>query len=355
MLKAKPPAAGPAPVGPIGSWEARNERGALGFTFQPDGGGAMNGIPIQWSYHDGALSIAMQGHPVSYRASFTAETMQLSGGDLQQEVTLRRIAGPSAADAHIVGTWRATSGPMIEFRPDGSGVNRRGPFHYTATGGVLLYDDGSALVLMSYHIQGDQLVVETQTESSTFERAAADAHVTHASATASKSRQVFINQAKLSDAEVQQYERQFRVRIVDGSYWYDRVSGAWGVTGGPTMGLLPPGLNLGGPLHADASGGGTGVFVNGRELHPLDVAALQKLTPVQPGRSWVQANGNCGYEGNPTPILNLVQLSNAANSRSGGSYHSRSDITGIGSGGDGHTSSVMGKDFSVIIGDQRGF
>ena len=30
---------------------------------------------------------------------------------------------------------------------------------------------------------------------------------------------------------------------------------------------------------------------------------------------------------------------------------SRSDITGIGSGGDGKTSYVMGKDWSVIIGE----
>ena len=47
----------------------------------------------------------------------------------------------------------------------------------------------------------------------------------------------------------------------------------------------------------------------------------------------------------------LARDGNAARAQSGGTYHSRSDITGIGSGGDGKTSYVMGKDWSVVIGD----
>jgi hypothetical protein len=120
--------------------------------------------------------------------------------------------------------------------------------------------------------------------------------------------------------------------------------------GGPCIGFLPAGLDLGGALRADASGRGTGVFVNGRELHPVDVAALQRVTPVVPGRYWLNERGDCGYEGNPIPVVNLVRLANATRSASG-SYHSRSDITGIGSGGSGGTSYVMGKDWSVVIGD----
>src|SRR4051812_6302335 len=60
-----------------------------------------------------------------------------------------------------------------------------------------------------------------------------------------------------------------------GRYWYDPMSGGAGVMGGPAAAYLGPGLALGGPLPANASGGGdgriTGVFINGRELHPLDV------------------------------------------------------------------------------------
>lgn len=91
----------------------------------------------------------------------------------------------------------------------------------------------------------------------------------------------------------------FGIQVQPGRYWYDRVSGAWGVERGPTAGFIAAGLHLGGPLRADASGGGTGVFINGRELHPLDVAALSQFVQVMRGRWWVNAQGYFGPEGGP--------------------------------------------------------
>ena len=83
--------------------------------------------------------------------------------------------------------------------------------------------------------------------------------------------------------------------VPPGRYWYDPATGAAGTWGGPMSALLPPGLPLGGPLPAEASGGGhgrlTGVFINGRELHPLDVAGLSRYGPVQPGRYRWDAQG----------------------------------------------------------------
>lgn len=93
-----------------------------------------------------------------------------------------------------------------------------------------------------------------------------------------------------------------------GRYWYDTVSGAWGYERGPTVGQIQPGMRLGGPLRADASGGGTGVFVNGRELHPADVTYLRQLAgTVLPGRYWVNALGIGGYENSP-PFFDLRAL-----------------------------------------------
>jgi hypothetical protein len=111
----------------------------------------------------------------------------------------------------------------------------------------------------------------------------------------------------LSEDELAQIEQDFRVRIVDADYWYDNISGAWGTRGGPTRGFSYSGLNLGGTLKANASGGGTGVFINGRELHPRDVSGLQKCTKVNPGRYWVAANGIGGCENGP-PFFNLIAL-----------------------------------------------
>ena len=102
-------------------------------------------------------------------------------------------------------------------------------------------------------------------------------------------------------------ERQYGVRLPDRDYWYDNRSGAAGLWHGPTLGALPAGLELGGPMPANCSGRGTGVFVNGRELHPSDVLTLTQFTLLAPGRYWVDAIGNFGFEGQPA-LANLIAL-----------------------------------------------
>jgi hypothetical protein len=123
----------------------------------------------------------------------------------------------------------------------------------------------------------------------------------------SSPRYVVVNRVRLNDGTIQALEARYGGRIVNGEYWYDRACGAWGLEGGQTLGFIHAGYNFGGALRRDASRGNTGVFVNGRELHRLDVAALQQLGPVYRGRYWLDARGNVGYEGSPA-FVNLVQL-----------------------------------------------
>lgn len=149
---------------------------------------------------------------------------------------------------------------------------------------------------------------------------------------------VIVNSVRLSADKIRLLERQYHVRVRDGRYWYDSFSGAWGFEGGPTVGLIHPGLALGGSLKANASGGTTGVFINGRELHPYDVAGLQRCTSVYRGRYWVNAQGIGGVQGGP-PLFNLAALcaprqsSGSKSSRTwfnaDGSWSHHSDITGI--------------------------
>lgn len=152
-------------------------------------------------------------------------------------------------------------------------------------------------------------------------------------------RHVEINGQVLTDLELMRIESAYRIRIPDANYWYDPVLGAWGAKGGPTMGFLPPGLALGGPLRPDASGGGTAVFVNGRALHPYDLMALQQITgPILPGRYFITAQGLAGYEGGP-PLWNLAAL--AARSQGGGSNTWQSRVTGASGFSDGTTGAVF--------------
>jgi len=113
------------------------------------------------------------------------------------------------------------------------------------------------------------------------------------------SRSVIINGVRLSDQDIETLTRTFQVEVRDGNYWYDRMNGSWGLQGGPTAGFIMAGLNLGGPLRADASNGDTGVFINGRQLHRVDVARLMQIGPVYQARCWMDAQGNIGLEGQP--------------------------------------------------------
>lgn len=130
------------------------------------------------------------------------------------------------------------------------------------------------------------------------------------------SRSVIINAERLSDQELETFERTFSVRILDGNYWYDRMNGSWGRQGGPADGFIAPGLKLGGALRPDASNGDTGVFINGRQLHRVDVARLRQIGPVYKSRCWMDAYGNIGLEGQPA--FGNVWVAAAQASRGGG-------------------------------------
>jgi hypothetical protein len=129
-----------------------------------------------------------------------------------------------------------------------------------------------------------------------------------------------------------------------GAYWYDSRSGAVGPLGQGTIGFLPPGLPLGGPLRADASNGTSGVFVNGRELTVGEEAFLETVlgAPIAPGFYFLDANGDAGLEGGPVTV-NLVQLA-----RQRGVGHvdplSTYDLTGISVLGSGNDVGILNHD-----------
>lgn len=168
----------------------------------------------------------------------------------------------------------------------------------------------------------------------------ADSAVVIASQNKTGERQVFINRIRLDANSLNAIESDGQTPIADGRYWYDFNSGAWGVEGGPTAGFIYPGLSLPGPIPMNISGGGTGIYINGREIHPLDQQALYQLFGITyQGIFWMDAQGNLGYVGGPA-IANVLQASQAArggSSPGGGSvthgYDSTYGARGTASGG----------------------
>jgi hypothetical protein len=266
------------------------------------------------------------------------------------------VACSSASSAPVSGTYIDENNPsltlMLTEKPDGSvagrfeGESESLSLSARRDGDRLAGTIGSGEEALGFlaTVSGDRIVFELTEEEGAGEQQvfrrvgpADDAEAAQAGAVASagagagaaaqsrpasaapSGRNVIVNDQRLSDEELGRIEQTYGVRIVDAEYWYDRISGAWGIKGGPTRGFIYSGLELGGALKADASGGGTNVFINGRELHPLDVSGLQRCMQVQPGRYWVMADGTAGYEGGP-PLFNVVSLCSppAGGGRSGG-------------------------------------
>jgi hypothetical protein len=138
-----------------------------------------------------------------------------------------------------------------------------------------------------------------------------------------RKRHIKINGARLGKREaatLANLEAVGGVTLPDGAYWYDTVSGAFGEWGRPPAVLIGAGHALGPKLPANASRGTSGVYINGRRLQVGEVQTLSVLTnyPWQPGRYFVDAQGNVGVEGGPV-IVNLFALIQAHQQTAGNS------------------------------------
>lgn len=151
---------------------------------------------------------------------------------------------------------------------------------------------------------------------------------------------IVVNGAELSVDTVRALQQVYPVPIAPGRYWYDRISGAYGVEGEPVGGQMIAGLALGGALRADASRGTSGVFINGRQVTFGEKAYLEQLclTPVLPGRYWVLFNGVGGVEGAPASFY-LGQCPGLARQGGGSGSSSRTYCDG---NGNCTTSGVLG-------------
>ena len=140
---------------------------------------------------------------------------------------------------------------------------------------------------------------------------------------AQTTRNVYINSVRL-DSETLWALESYYGDIPDNYYWYNPTSGFIGLQGGPAFGQIAAGLPLGGSLQANASGGGTGVFVNGREIHMEEYLSLTySLGTVYSGYYWLDAQGSYGYEGGL--VLGNLYASSNQNTGTGGYYSGQID------------------------------
>ena len=145
---------------------------------------------------------------------------------------------------------------------------------------------------------------------------------------------VSVNGRALTSTELSAFAATYGNAPEPGAYWYDARSGLYGFVGAAPAGRINPGHDYG-PLAANASHGTSGLFINGRQLPQQEVAFYaQMFGRVQPGRYWLDANGNVGFEGQSQPIANLFGGAAALNGAPGASA---APVTGRGNGAPTYT------------------
>jgi len=141
--------------------------------------------------------------------------------------------------------------------------------------------------------------------------------------------QVIVNGTALDQQQLAMLQHTYNVIPRPGNYWYDARSGLYGVVGYPAWGFMLPGHKLG-RLQSNVSNGTSGVFINGRQLPQSEWVVWSQMLGylIQPGRYWLDSNGNAGYEGNSVAVVNLYQAARQNAYRGGAG-------AGAGAGGSG--------------------
>jgi hypothetical protein len=125
---------------------------------------------------------------------------------------------------------------------------------------------------------------------------------------------VYVNNRQLTMQELQQHQAAYNAPVQPGRYWYDPTSGLYGFWGREPSGYIRTGHAYG-KVPANASGGNTGIFINGRQINAVELAHWQGVfrQAIHPGRYWLDGNtGNVGTEGNAQPTGNVLAAIQAA-------------------------------------------
>lgn len=121
-------------------------------------------------------------------------------------------------------------------------------------------------------------------------------------------RKIFINGQLIPDRQIALAEQRVG-KIEAGRYWYDPTSGFWGPMGGPAFGIVQPMMREfgSGVLARDSSGGRTGVFLNGREVHKKELNILvRKGLPDAPGGNFILEADGTVYDCSTQQSLGMV-------------------------------------------------
>ncbi len=193
--------------------------------------------------------------------------------------------------------------PAVISRWQGQSADRR----FSILQGTLVQGDRTLLVFGTVDERNEALLEQVEAMFASARIASASDVAAIADSKFGSGRNVVFNGERMTDTKLRYLEGDATGTIPDGQYWYDRDTGMAGQFAGPTMAFLAANLDFCPALSPAASGSGTNVAINGRFLHPQDLAGLEfYFGPILPNRYWMDSSGNYGLEGGPV-MGNLIQ------------------------------------------------
>ncbi len=161
----------------FGTWQNSQFGYQMTLMLNPDGTGEFDGEPIKFLTQATTLSIIVAITTTDYSYNLQGNSLTLSGGDLDGQVTFTRSGSPSPQDAsmakpptdpvspsysntasNLLGLWSG-NGEMIEFRSDGKCVYLGNTFTYQISQGHIILTTGQGNATFAYSVNNSQLTL----------------------------------------------------------------------------------------------------------------------------------------------------------------------------------------------------
>lgn len=158
----------------VGTWQSKDTNVPIVLILKSDGTGKLDNAGIKYVVEGNKLKVNEDGVVNNYTFSLRANTLTVSGGDLDQPLTFERQgtasakglgarrnqAGELAASSDLAGAWERRAGQEV-FRlvlnSDGTGTLGDQSFKWTFNQGVLSLSGGGTTLMYNARVSGSSL------------------------------------------------------------------------------------------------------------------------------------------------------------------------------------------------------
>jgi hypothetical protein len=161
--------------GLVGSWQTNDSEAVIRVTFNPDGTGLLDGVPIKYVVRGDKLMVNEEGTINNYTFKLNGEVLDVSGGNLKSPLTFVRQNnakgfGKRRTDSEgeqkeakpkeqgIVGRWQSSEA-TVQINDDGTLNLNGGTYRYAVKGNNITLANDEGALTFPFKLSGDTLQV----------------------------------------------------------------------------------------------------------------------------------------------------------------------------------------------------